>query len=231
MKLTHIAQVLTLALLVVTAYLALQARDESVRSREADDKRAVQMNQQLQAIAAQNAASVTLPPPVSLPPPTPALPSPAPVIAPAHIASKPAGSAPASPLALESPRPSSPPPPPAPEPKPLSAEAGSSSAPPLPSIADLPLTPLQRRVKSSPSLGKVKEYQPDQGFVVLSAGSRQGLKEGVKLDLRRDASIVGRIKITSVEESESVADVEFKSVPEGVTLQPGDEIIGVVLAQ
>ena len=225
MKLTHIAQVLTLALLVVTAYLALQARDESVRSREADDKRAVQMNQQLQAIAAQNAASVTLPPP------TPALPSPAPVIAPAHIASKPAGSAPASPLALESPRPSSPPPPPAPEPKPLSAEAGSSSAPPLPSIADLPLTPLQRRVKSSPSLGKVKEYQPDQGFVVLSAGSRQGLKEGVKLDLRRDASIVGRIKITSVEESESVADVEFKSVPEGVTLQPGDEIIGVVLAQ
>ena len=134
-------------------------------------------------------------------------------------------------MALVAPKPSSPPPQPASEPKPLSSEAGSPSAPPLPSIADVPLTPLQRRVKSSPSLGKVKEYQPDQGFVVLSAGSKQGLKEGVKLDLRRDAAIVGRIKITSVEESESVADVEFKSVPEGVTLQQGDEIIGVVLAQ
>ena len=230
MKLTHIAQVLTLALLVVTTYLAMQARNESVKSRAADEQRAVQMTQQLQAIAAQSAATVTLPPAI----PTPALAAiPAPTPAPVHVAPRPSSTASAGPVALPEPKPApasaGSPAPPIPEPRPATPKASSPA--PVPALADVPLTPLQRRVKNSPSLGKVKEFQPDQGFVVLSAGSKQGLKPGLTLDLRRDASVVGRIIVSSVEDTESVADVNFKSVPAGVTILPGDEIIGVVLAQ
>ena len=100
---------------------------------------------------------------------------------------------------------------------------------PVPTPANAPLTPAQRLVKSAPSIGKVKEFVPDQGFVVLSAGTKQGVSAGLKFDIRRDASIVGRVKITSADDNEAVADVDFKSVPAGVSIREGDEIIGVVL--
>ena len=113
----------------------------------------------------------------------------------------------------------------------MTAAAGSPAltAPPVPAAPDAPLTPAQRLVKSAPSIAKVKEFVADQGFVVLSSGSKQGIKAGTKFDIRRDASVVGRIAITSVDETESVADIDVRSVPTGVTVRPGDEIIGVVL--
>ncbi|MDB6120217.1 MAG: hypothetical protein JWO08_3998, partial [Verrucomicrobiaceae bacterium] len=64
-----------------------------------------------------------------------------------------------------------------------------------------------------------------------SSGSKQGLKEGQKFDVRRDASVVGRIRVSSVDETEAVADLDVKSVPSGVTLRAGDEVIGMVTAR
>jgi hypothetical protein len=110
--------------------------------------------------------------------------------------------------------------------------AGSPAATTAPAPSEVPLlTPLQRRVKDSPAVGKVKEAVAEQGFVALDVGSKSGLKKGLKLDLRREASIVGRVTVTDVEESESIADLDLKSIPEGVKIQPGDELISVVLAR
>ena len=184
-----------------------------------------------------------------LPPPAPEKPVAAPVVAAAPVAPAPAATSPtlpspkvSQPLTEAAPpsRPAgSPPPVPAP---PMAAATTapvtSASAPagsppiaeaPVPTPGPAPLTPAQRLVKSAPSIGKVKEFVADQGFVVLSAGSKQGINQGLKFDIRRDASIIGRIKITNADENEAVADLDFKSVPTGVTIREGDEIIGVVL--
>lgn len=205
MKMLYLSVTLMLALLAATAYLAMQARDEAVKANVKMDL----FTQQQRAVAAQNqSAEVQLPPPEA---PVAASVSPAPK------ASLPAGSAP-SVSAPVSPA------------RPLTAAAGSPAVidTPAPAAAEAPLTPAQRLVKSAPSIAKVKEFVADQGFVVLSAGSKQGLSEGVKFDLRRDASVVGRIKISSVDEVESIANLDFKSVPAGVTVQAGDEVIGMV---
>ena len=86
--------------------------------------------------------------------------------------------------------------------------------------------PLQVKIKGLPSIAKVKSFNADYGFVELDAGKNKNLETGMAFAIRRDAMIVGRVKIgDTIEDGSSIADVDPKSVPIGVVLQPGDEII------
>lgn len=86
--------------------------------------------------------------------------------------------------------------------------------------------PLQLKIKSLPAVAKVKSFNPDYSFVELDAGKNKSLEKGMSFDLRRDAMIVGKVIIgETVEDALSIADVDPKSVPAGVVIQPGDEII------
>jgi hypothetical protein len=212
MKLSHIAQVLTLALLIITSYLAWQARDESIKAGTKVDLQTRQFREIVAQAAAQQASPNLVPGLV-----TPL--------------SAPSGASPSLPL-LPSASPAASVTVPAPTPAPAMTTAPAGSAPSVPAApVEAPLTPLQRRVKDAPSIGTVKEYVAEQGFVTLAAGKKNGIKEGMKFDLRRDASVVGRVTISIAEDSEAVADLDPKSVPAGVTVKTGDEIIAVVLAQ
>lgn len=85
---------------------------------------------------------------------------------------------------------------------------------------------LQVKIKGLPSIAKVKSFNPDYGFVELDAGKNKNLETGMHFDIRRDAMIVGKVTIgDTIEDGSSIADVDPKSVPVGVVLQPGDEII------
>ena len=264
MKLSHIAQALTLALVAVTAWLAYQAQQESALTTAKLEKFT---QQQQKANTAQAEASAALIPglatPLSSPatagslPPLPQVTTPTP----ATVASKPETKPSANPLDIVPPPLPGPMPapgsakkvepaaPPVPTPAPAVASTPAPAAPapaappsapaagtaggPAPAIAPPPtaplFTPLQRRIKDSPALAKVKEAVADQGFVTLDAGTKAGLKQGLKFDLRRDAAVVGRVTISVVEESEAVADLDPRSVPAGMTVQAGDELISVVL--
>ena len=249
MKMLYFSVTLMVALVCATAYLALQARDEAIKANTKMDL----LTSQQRAIAAQQSVEVQLPPPAFEKAPEPAAPAkpkitpplaPAPVVVAENTApaSRPAGSPtpppapPTTPIVVP-PMPKlvavTPPPLPLVPTKPAMAKAGSAivleDEPAVPVSGAAPLTPAQRLVKSAPSIAKLKEFVPDQGFVVLSSGTKQGIAAGLKFDIRRDSSIVGRIKITSADETESVADIDLKSVPAGVTLREGDEVIGVVL--
>jgi len=210
MKLSHIAQVLTIALLLVTSYFAWQARDESIKASTKVDLQTQQIREVIAQAAAQQASPNLVPgltTPMSMPTPNgpPPLPKGAATasVSPPQTALVPAA--------------------------PMTAPAGS--LPSAPVIAEAVLTPLQRRVKDAPSIGAVKEFVADQGFVTLAAGTKNGLKEGMKFDLRREASVVGRVTITMAEEAEAIADLDPKSVPAGMSVKAGDELISVVLAQ
>lgn len=87
-------------------------------------------------------------------------------------------------------------------------------------------TPLQVKIKSLPAIAKVKSFNADYGFVELDAGKNRNLETGMSFDIRRDAMIVGKVRIgDTVEDALCIADVDPKSVPVGVVLQAGDEII------
>jgi len=73
--------------------------------------------------------------------------------------------------------------------------------------------------------GEVLAVNPGWNFVVLSIGDRQGAVTNAELILKRGDSQIGKVRITSVEPSTSVADIIPGSLSRGVRVQPGDRVI------
>lgn len=91
--------------------------------------------------------------------------------------------------------------------------------------APLPPSPRQRLIASAPRLAEVKEYQKDYGFVVISAGATRKIEKGMGFAIRRQSAIIGRVNVTDVEGESAVAEVVPRSVPPGVLIETGDEVI------
>ncbi|MCX6966226.1 MAG: hypothetical protein NTZ46_00325 [Verrucomicrobia bacterium] len=73
--------------------------------------------------------------------------------------------------------------------------------------------------------GKVLAVNPNWSFVVLSIGDRQGVVNGASLIVKRGGNLVAKLRVTSVEPSTSIADIQVGSTAKGATVQPGDVVI------
>lgn len=62
-------------------------------------------------------------------------------------------------------------------------------------------------------------------FVVLSIGDRQGVVNNAEMLVQRGSQLVGRVRVTSVEPSTSIADIVVRTVPRGFSVMPGDTVI------
>jgi len=62
-------------------------------------------------------------------------------------------------------------------------------------------------------------------FVVLNLGDRQGLEPNAEMLVLRDTTIIGKIRISSVEPSTAIGDILGNSLARGVQVQPGDTVI------
>jgi hypothetical protein len=73
--------------------------------------------------------------------------------------------------------------------------------------------------------GKVVAYNQGWNFVVLNIGDKAGLKAGVQMVVLRGGSMVGKVKVTSVEPSTAIADVLPGTIARGDSVQPGDTVV------
>jgi SMC interacting uncharacterized protein involved in chromosome segregation len=73
--------------------------------------------------------------------------------------------------------------------------------------------------------GRIMAVNPGWNFVVLSVGDRQGAAVGGTMLVTRGGEAIAKARISSVEPSTSIADIIPGSVREGVTVQPGDNVI------
>jgi peptidoglycan hydrolase CwlO-like protein len=94
------------------------------------------------------------------------------------------------------------------------------------------VAPLEQQIKSYKDnvtrnglTGKVLAYNPGWNFVVLSLGDKAGVKAGAQLVVTRGGAMIGKVKVTTVEPSTSIADVLPGTVARGQTVQPGDSVI------
>ncbi len=118
---------------------------------------------------------------------------------------------------------------------PPATNPGNSAAPTLASSGHISaaaleasppaLTPRQRLLMSLPAIGKVSESQQQYGFVVITAGAAKKLEPGAIFALRRGQAVVGRIKVTEIEDASAVANLQPGSVPVGVEVQMGDDVV------
>ena len=73
--------------------------------------------------------------------------------------------------------------------------------------------------------GKVLAVDRNWNFVVVSLGLRNGVNNKTTMIVQRGGELVGKVRITSVEPSQSIADIIPNSVPQGVTVQAGDTVV------
>lgn len=73
--------------------------------------------------------------------------------------------------------------------------------------------------------GTVLAVNQAYNFVVLNIGNRQGLEANSEMLVLRGGSLIGRIRVSSVEPATAIGDIIGSSLPRGVQVQPGDIVI------
>jgi uncharacterized phage infection (PIP) family protein YhgE len=73
--------------------------------------------------------------------------------------------------------------------------------------------------------GTVLAVNQAYNFVVLNLGDHQGLEPNAEMLVLRDSTIIGKIRISSVEPSTAIGDILGNSLARGVQVQPGDTVI------
>lgn len=73
--------------------------------------------------------------------------------------------------------------------------------------------------------GRILAVNRAWNFVVLGLGDKNGVVNNAEMLVKRGNTLIGRVRITSVEPTTSIADIDVSSVPAGVEISPGDSVI------
>jgi hypothetical protein len=73
--------------------------------------------------------------------------------------------------------------------------------------------------------GTVLAVNQAYNFVVLNLGGRQGIEPNAEMLVLRDGTVIGKLRISSVEPSTAIGDIVTSSLQRGVQVQPGDIVV------
>lgn len=73
--------------------------------------------------------------------------------------------------------------------------------------------------------GRVMAVNSGWGFCVVSVGDKSGAANNKVLVVARDGRAIGKVKITNVEATQSVADIVPNTFVKGMYVQPGDTVV------
>lgn len=94
---------------------------------------------------------------------------------------------------------------------------GANAAPPRRAVAARPPRPEIR--------GTVLAVNQAYNFVVLDVGARQGLDANAELLVLRRGTLIGKLRVSSVEPATAIGDIVSTSLARGVQVQTGDNVI------
>jgi hypothetical protein len=73
--------------------------------------------------------------------------------------------------------------------------------------------------------GTVLAYNQVYNFVVLNLGAQHGVESNSEMLVLREGTLIGKIRISSVEPATAIGDIIPSSLARGVQVQPGDTVI------
>jgi predicted RNase H-like nuclease (RuvC/YqgF family) len=82
-----------------------------------------------------------------------------------------------------------------------------------------------RRISRNAMESVVSAVNDDWGFVIIAAGSNTGFTPETKLLVKRDGRLIAEVKPSSIEPTQTIAEIDPESVAPGVRIQPGDRVI------
>lgn len=90
---------------------------------------------------------------------------------------------------------------------------------------------VKREIERNANIGRnsmeavVTAVNQDWGFLVIGAGSNSGFTPQTGLLVQRDGRLLGRVTPSAIEPTQTIAEIDFKSIGAGVRIQPGDRVI------
>jgi len=73
--------------------------------------------------------------------------------------------------------------------------------------------------------GTVLAVNQAYNFVVLNLGGRNGVEPNAEMLVLRDGTLIGKIRVSTVEPSTAIGDILTSSLARGVQVQPGDIVV------
>jgi predicted nucleic acid-binding Zn-ribbon protein len=73
--------------------------------------------------------------------------------------------------------------------------------------------------------GTILAVNQAYNFVVLNLGTRHGVESNTEMLVLREGTLVGKIRISSVEPATAIGDIISNSLARGAQMQPGDNVI------
>lgn len=81
------------------------------------------------------------------------------------------------------------------------------------------------------SSGTITAVNPEWSFCVLNMGQKQGVTTDSRLIVKRGAQFIGRLNIIQINQGQTVADIDTKTLVAGQSVNPGDQVIFETSAQ
>ncbi len=81
------------------------------------------------------------------------------------------------------------------------------------------------RIAQNEIEARVTAVNHDWGFIVIGAGTNSGFMPDTKLLIKRNGRLIGTVKPSSIEPTQTIADIDFSSLSPGVRFQTGDEVM------
>jgi hypothetical protein len=72
---------------------------------------------------------------------------------------------------------------------------------------------------------RVTAVDNNWGFLVIGAGANSGFTPQTTLLVMRDGRLIGKVNPSAIEPTQTIAEIDFKSISTGVRIQPGDSVI------
>lgn len=87
-----------------------------------------------------------------------------------------------------------------------------------------------KRFRTNAMQSVVTAVNNDWGFVVIGAGSNTGFTPQTRLLVQRGGRLIGEVKPSSIEPSQTIAEIDEDTLAPGARIQPGDTVILAVPA-
>lgn len=82
-----------------------------------------------------------------------------------------------------------------------------------------------KRIALNAMEARITAVNHEWGFLVIGAGSNSGFVPQTSLLVKRDGRLIGKVKPSAIEPTQTIAEIDLKSLAPGVRIQPGDKVI------
>lgn len=81
------------------------------------------------------------------------------------------------------------------------------------------------RISGNAMVARVTAVDSDWGFLVIGAGSNSGFTPQTTLLVERDGRLIGKVNPSAIDPTQTIAEIDYRTISPGVRIQPGDSVI------